>query len=65
MIKGEIESMNNSVHELHYEFYKRNSSIVNELEREKENNSNKIKQKDNDIKGITIVLNKSRRYPLF
>ena len=60
--------MNKSVHELHNELYKRNSSMVNELELEKENNfilSNKIKQKDNDIKGITIVLNRARRYPLF
>lgn len=68
MIKGENEKMNKSVHELHNELYKRNSSMVNELELEKENNfilSNKIKQKDNDIKGITIVLNRARRYPLF
>ena len=67
-IKNEIKKMNDSVKDLNSQFYSKNSYIVNELEREKENSfilSNKIIEKENVIKHITIALNRIRRCPLF
>ena len=67
-IKNEIKKMNDSVKDFNSQFYSKNSYIVNELEREKENSfilSNKIIEKENVIKHITIALNRIRRCPLF
>ena len=67
-IKSSIKKMNDSVQHFNFQFYNKNSSIVNELEREKENSfilSNKITEKENIIKHITIALNRIRRCPLF